>query len=341
MYSYCHIPHRASIFALSSVAIATSIFLATTWNIILLNHSVCLFIFTYASGVVGCLSVVIYYPFASRFSPFLTSAVSLGMGFTGLVASLLGILQQQLNISVGGYFMMIGLVLFGSCICYIGTFWKGFKQLSADPISNTSPNNILRSIVSEPETISVIGNILAQTNDSNRYILSVNYTSWLLIVNQFSICFIYYFLLGLVPYAVSYLEDGDSVLSRMYIGAMIMGSLGRFMCTWKVFRFKSIPLLFCFTFAQFLLGCVVGFQCFFAGKQWIPEDWIWIIVLSYVIFSGLNGYEDTLMYQIAAISQWNVTDVERITRFIGLSNQAGSFTGSIITFTIVACGVLQ
>jgi len=348
LYSYCHIPHRVSIFALSACAIATSIFLATTWDIIIVDHSLCLFLFTYVSGVIGCMSVVIYYPFASRFSPFLTSAVSLGMGFTGLIASLLGILQQQFDISVSGYFGLNTLILVCSCACFIGTLWKGFKPLSTDPIINVDPEDVVVTLSQKTLSQTLPSGETQQTQPepprvSNSYghCLTVNYTSWILILNQFSICFMYYFLLGLIPYSVAYLSDGGSVLSRMYIGGMILGSVGRFLCTWKIFRFKSLLLLLGFSVAQFILSLVVGFQCFSASKQWIPEEWIWVIVFCYVIFSALNGYEDTLIYQIAAVSQQLPSDIERITRFIGLSNQAGSFTGSILTFILVIIGVVE
>jgi Solute carrier family 52, riboflavin transporter len=62
------------------LGVAVCVLLAFFWQVQLSGHSVGLFVLTFFGGVTGALSVVTYYPFATRFGMTPTSAVSTGMG---------------------------------------------------------------------------------------------------------------------------------------------------------------------------------------------------------------------------------------------------------------------
>lgn len=169
----------------------------------------------------------------------------------------------------------------------------------------------------------------------------MNLNGWFLSINQVFNCFILYFLMGAIPYAVSNYSNGDDYLSWMYMGAMVSGSVGRFICTFDACRFNNSFFLLSCTMAQYVFGAFVAAQCFLGYDLWIPEDWIWTVVATYIVLAFINGYEDTLLYQVAVVKQRGHHNIQRVTLFIGLSNQAGAFCGSLCSFIFVVVGWLH
>eukprot|EP00013_Stygamoeba_regulata_P003990 CAMPEP_0177637588 /NCGR_PEP_ID=MMETSP0447-20121125/5048_1 /TAXON_ID=0 /ORGANISM="Stygamoeba regulata, Strain BSH-02190019" /LENGTH=478 /DNA_ID=CAMNT_0019139519 /DNA_START=84 /DNA_END=1517 /DNA_ORIENTATION=- len=95
------------------LGVVVCLLLGLFWRAQLDGHSVGLFILTFFGGVTGALSVVVYYPFATRFGITRTSAVSTGMGATAIIASVLGIIQSpgaQNRFAAWTYFLLLGIV---------------------------------------------------------------------------------------------------------------------------------------------------------------------------------------------------------------------------------------
>mmetsp|Transcript_36631 Transcript_36631/g.62903 ORF Transcript_36631/g.62903 Transcript_36631/m.62903 type:complete len:411 (+) Transcript_36631:55-1287(+) len=329
-HKFIRVPDAIFIIILQILAILVSIGLSLGWDIVWNNHSIVLLLLTGLSGLVGCMSVVIFYPFAAQYSAFLTSAISLGMGFTGLVSSLLGIFQNIVSFSIVTFFLWNTVIILLSLLAFIIVLFLKY-QGSLKPSSVAEISNEEKDFVCcEPE-ISINGDIL-YVDELDNTKKSINNISIFLMICQLVNCFIYYFLLGAIPYAVDDYENDSSLTSSMYIGGMILGSLGRFLCTFRFFRTSNIIFIISITILEYILGIYVGIQCIY---HWVPSSYAWTIVLSFIIFSGINGYEDTLLYQVAAIVQTEDKNIERVTRFIGLSNQGGAFLGSIISVVFV------
>ena len=61
--------------------------------------------------------------------------------------------------------------------------------------------------------------------------------------DQFILCFVYYFLMGAIPYSVAGYENSGTLMSWMYTGGLIVGSLARFICSFpKLLFFHLIPM---------------------------------------------------------------------------------------------------
>lgn len=333
-YDYIKISQKILILALQICSIGTALAIAFCWDIIWSNHSILLLIFSGLSGLVGCMSVVIFYPFASKSSPFLTSAISLGMGLTGLISSLLGIIQTIYSISVQNYFIFNALILVYSLLSFLVVIYLSKRRDNSTPTELSKIDDcLINSNIQDKEFIDDEDN--KSENFEITEIQKLSKSSHFLIASQLINCFIYYLLLGVVPYAVDEFENSSNLLSVMYIWGMTFGSIGRFLCTFAFFRSKSQILVISCLLIQYILGIFILIQCFF---HVIDSYWIWSVIISYIIFSGINGYEDTLLYQIAAIIQSDVRNIEKITRYIGLSNQAGAFCGSILSFMLIEFG---
>ena len=315
------IPYEIYIGVLILLAIVTCYCLAFLWSITYFDYPIYLWTLTIFSGSIGCVSVVIFYPFSSCYNPILTSAISLGGGLTGLIPSLLGIIQTESDdFTVKQFFLWLSSFLFASLLAFVVSFHPQLIGKKRD----TKFTELNETITDQPSYNHIF--------NEDKFVMKP--LGYVLIANQFSLCFIYYFLIGAVPYAVpdSIFSNGDSLLSSMYIGGMALGSIGRFLCSFSKLRFSSKPFIFICTGIQLVLGIFVFSQCV---AEWITGDWIWTVVFCFILFSGLNGYQDTLLYQIAALVHQNVSHIEKLTRYIGLSNQFGAFVGSIISFLIV------
>lgn len=78
-------------------SIAVCISLTWLWNLqISSTFSFGVMIATFCSGLVGCVSVVLFYPFASLYNFTLISALSTGMGANGLIASILALIEVEI-----------------------------------------------------------------------------------------------------------------------------------------------------------------------------------------------------------------------------------------------------
>jgi len=159
----------------------------------------------------------------------------------------------------------------------------------------------------------------------------------LLIVNQFIICLIFYFLIVSIPFAVQ--NFNTNLTTYIYTGSIFIGSVGRFFCIFNKLRFSSPFFIISVTLIQVILGIYLTIQCFI-GYELQSETYAWIIANIYIVVAFLNGYEDTLLYQVAAMTQ-EPHMIEKITRYIGLSNQAGAFLGSILSFIFVELNLLH
>ena len=329
-YKYAHLKDWIWVTIIQLLAIATAFGIAFGWDVVWGNYSVVLLFLAALSGFVGCMSVVVFYPFAAKSSPFLTSAISLGMGLTGLVSSILGILQTLLGFSVEAYFVMNAVILIFSFMSFgVVMLYNHWQRKNSVPATLIDDSLTLESESPEEETIN------SDTPPLYNAIEPLSKESHMLCGVQCVNCFIYYLLLGVIPYSVNQFENDSELLSIMYIWGMVLGSVGRFLCTFATFRTSSKPFMIICVTTQYILGIYILLQCFFT---FVSSTWIWTIILSYIIVNAVNGYEDTLLYQVAAIIQHDSRNIERITRYIGLSNQAGAFCGSILSFILIELG---
>ncbi|KAL6061266.1 hypothetical protein QOT17_013016 [Balamuthia mandrillaris] len=119
-------------------AIALSILIALFWdktsrlagNSEHQQHSVALWLLTSGSGLVGCFSVVTFFPLASLFQDSITSALSTGLGLTALLPVLLALIQNpggDPRFRVDTFFYILSGFLGLSFGCFL-VLWFSIRQ---------------------------------------------------------------------------------------------------------------------------------------------------------------------------------------------------------------------
>jgi len=321
LQSYHIIRYSISMGFVLVLSIVVSIFISFFWDHKYMTfgsmHSVGVLTLTFFAGMVGCLSVVIFFPFASQYHPALTSAISTGMGVNALFASIIALIQNpgdHARFGVSWYFAILSILLIGSLLCFL--FSLNSSQVESCRIRNQEYNN--------PE---VKQNLLNETSSNPISSMDVLRRSFISIANQFYNCFMNYILISVLPYSVQGYSNSDQLLMWLFTLGMISGSLARFSSAYiKIYHITAINIVQTF-FWIFL------FTMSFLGKE--PNGINgWIIVVANVLFSAMNGYEDTIIYQKVQ-KELDGQYVERASRFVGLSNQAGAFAGTAVALTLV------
>ena len=336
-----YVPNNYIISLLLIFAIFVSMLIAGFWEqtITFFNTSTSLplLALAFCSGLVGTTSVVLYYPFASRFSPVFTSAISLGMGLTGAVSSILASIQYVFNFSVSLFFIFNAIILVFCLLSFIVIIIVSKKILVVHQPINFYIADEEKQLNKEIETQTTLEPLTVVSMVKNDLKSQSEFYAILLISNQFLICLIFYFLIVSIPFAVQ--NFSTELTTYIYTGSIFIGSVGRFFCIFSKLRFSSPFFIIPVTLVQVILGIYLAIQCF-TGYALQNEAYAWVIANIYIFVAFLNGYEDTLLYQVAAITQ-EPERIEKITRYIGLSNQAGAFLGSILSFIFVEFNLLH
>jgi len=368
------LPYSLSISGIIVLAIIDSFLVGCFWdvevNILNSMHSVTLLVWTFLAGCVGCLSMVIFFPFASQYDPVLISATSTGMGCNGLLASLIALIQNpgsntQPRFSVFVYFLLFTLVLFLS----LGSFliilnWNiiqhykfDYQQatkaadvslkisnererllVSSESQSSESASSVREEISIEAKTTEPIGKdegslTISQTWLSNLGVLKLASKP---ILNQFYNCLLNYSLLSIAPYSVMGFSNSSELLMWLITLGMIFGASGRFLTS-----FFHHPFLIPINLLQTVLSIYILVMSFF-GKS--PLQMLgsggWILVMVNAFFSLINGYQNAILFQ-SIHKDFPSNLIEKVSQFVGMSNQIGAFIGTMISFILVISGAIS
>eukprot|EP01113_Clastostelium_recurvatum_P032520 TRINITY_DN4191_c0_g1_i3.p1 TRINITY_DN4191_c0_g1~~TRINITY_DN4191_c0_g1_i3.p1 ORF type:complete len:334 (-),score=34.95 TRINITY_DN4191_c0_g1_i3:62-1063(-) len=308
----------------------------------------------FLAGLVGCLGVIVFYPFAAVYHYKLLPALSTGMGCSGLVAALLAIAQNPAapRFSVTWFFVLEGvLIVFSLASFMILKFHPLYNHISPYENINTSASRVVSEDVEDdvgPDRIQeseeteiappapsyakphrsivdIVQDIVYQKDFPLAYIAM-----------QVFICADFYILTGIGPYAVYSYPNSADLLMWMNIGGAIAGTVGRLVTGLLGninvngglgMRAAGMLSVFSAVLSVYLLAMVFG------GPS-MQHAGGWIIVIINCLFNGVYGFTDTLIFLLARRDHTGLAGPERVIRIISVANQVGAFVGSVTSFAL-------
>eukprot|EP01060_Flectonema_neradi_P035119 TRINITY_DN6360_c0_g1_i1.p1 TRINITY_DN6360_c0_g1~~TRINITY_DN6360_c0_g1_i1.p1 ORF type:complete len:464 (+),score=54.35 TRINITY_DN6360_c0_g1_i1:48-1439(+) len=362
------------------VEVAVCLLLCFTWDEYIGGHSIPLLLTTFLGGVVGCTSKVTWFPFAGDYRKEAISAMSTGMGMSGLLGVLLGAAQgaanDNQNFDVSIFFLILlalsALGMLSFLLMLLPSFAAQWKITSMySPVNNEeddalnndncqdiqSPPSVISSVLSSACTeasiitgpVPVPGGVgettVKGTKATFRQAVKV---AKLELAAAFINSFLNYMVMpGMLPYLQ---EDKGKVFyatAFYYLANMI----GRFVPTYIV-----LPNLFP------LMGMLLGITVYLlylaiqvnedipttGGKPFIFGDvdvWWWSVGVPVFFFSLLNGYTATMVAKAVKLKEekGDVLPDERevVLQVIGLLNQIGSLIGTYISLALATGDVYR
>eukprot|EP01028_Stygiella_incarcerata_P010247 TRINITY_DN52143_c0_g1_i1.p1 TRINITY_DN52143_c0_g1~~TRINITY_DN52143_c0_g1_i1.p1 ORF type:complete len:438 (+),score=101.35 TRINITY_DN52143_c0_g1_i1:164-1477(+) len=331
-------------------AIGLSVFWDSTIHSGSSEHSIWLFVFTFFSGVVGCTGVVVVFGHVSLFKKHYVSAISTGLGGSGLITAVLSLIQgggsNSLRFSVGVFFIVMGSIMACSLVCYFvinSRKWKKkfakkecLDEAEMDASISRSPSIDMGDIAggNTDENVILLDGSATSTKTENvnahPSMKEVFSLSSFMFVNVFCTGFMTYFLIpGIEPFLVD--SDDDPILLWI-ANAFLVGNLfGRVITTWFVF-----PKVVLTNVSQFLLGAFLVVAALMSHTSFFSTIRISLVIVVF-FFSALNGYTSTMVYFIAH-RDCPPAIVDMASRWCSVFNQVGALTGTFVGLGCVELG---
>ena len=349
------------------IEVLVCLLLCFTWNKYIGGHSIPLLLTTFLGGVVGCTSKVTWFPFAGDYRKEAISAMSTGMGMSGLLGVMLGAAQgaandtQNFDVSVF-FIILLGLSLLGMLAFVLMQFtsfvqrWKPdsmYALVGGDDESAhqdiQSPQSIISSMLSTAHTeTSIITGPLpvpGGTGDTADVGTSATFKQAFRIAKielaaAFMNSFLNYMVMpGMLPYFQADKGKVFYATAFYYLANMI----GRFIPTYIVIA-KLLPLMV-------LLSGITSYLLYIAIElDGIPTNenkpfifgnvnvWWWSVGVPVFFFSLLNGYTATMVAKAVKIKEEQLiicpSEREVVLQAIGLLNQIGSLLGTYISLAL-------
>jgi len=324
LMSFVKISEKYSIIFFTLLGIVSCIVLGFFWkgstHVFGKDISIALLVFSFTSGLVGCTLVLVLYAFASNYRRLFTSALSTGMGLSGIVSALLALAQNagtHPRFSVAVYFSIIAFIMFLGLISFFVILWKqdNFKK----PTENVGIN-------AETPLVDV-------QQGSKKYYekKEIILAAASPIINQLLTSGMVYFVQpGLLPY----LTQSSQILLWMNNSYMVFNMLGR-MAT------GAIHIWNCFLLNIFQ-GLLFGYMLLVAiiqHKNFPVTSWILVPVI--ILFALLNGYTTTMVYIVVDHKVEEIELSKKIRRWVALCNQIGSLSGSYLCLLLISLHAFQ
>eukprot|EP01122_Echinamoeba_exundans_P009541 TRINITY_DN3404_c0_g1_i1.p1 TRINITY_DN3404_c0_g1~~TRINITY_DN3404_c0_g1_i1.p1 ORF type:complete len:560 (-),score=70.47 TRINITY_DN3404_c0_g1_i1:314-1966(-) len=232
-----------------------------------------------------------------------------------LVQTGLWIFITQPRLSVQVFFFILAGVIALTILCFI---WIVLHKL---------PRSFLNSFESE-KTPLLTNEIEGDSVPSLPLIASLKPIAMPLF-HECYISILQYILVGILPYAF----NGYGETSRVFLfwntfAPIIVGAIGR-LATIKIKYLNLLPQ----SLVQTGLWIFITVQCFVQHDKTVLA-WPIATIVCNTVYTALYGYEDTLNYQLIHV-YLEPQYFERGSRFMGVFNQIGAFTGSFIGFFLV------
>lgn len=290
------------------------------WSWSVSNRSWGLIVGAFVSGIVGCTMMLVIWSFTSRYRTIYTSALSGGLGLSGLIPSLVSIAQNAGShpaFSPQWYFCFCLVVMCMSlcCLLCVVNTTKGQALLRRIPTSvkvdgTLSINQSLQASSLPPLSSAIFRSALAP----------ILHQLWTSLV-------VYFALPGLPPYVF-----GQDSLRFAYLTFMIANTSGRMLAgKFVTKRFSILNTLQTIILCYFIsVACKVEFM-YHPGFS---------LLIAMFIFAAVNGYTTTLCYVDAAdcVGQEHAP---RVCRWVAIAEQTGSLGGQLMCTAAIAFGIFD
>jgi len=293
------------------------------------ERSVGIWVLSTLAGAVGSLSTLVMIPFASWYGPIYTSAITTGMASSGLVASILSLIQapeiEPSLLSVKHYFLVtLGITL----LSFISAFVISFVPRVTLDIDETKT-------------------IIEDSDGVQRMLLPVKETSFSFcalvqellspVLNQCYISIMAYTILGLLPYLVVGFEQQarNTIVFWLTLTGVFFGALGRALTA--KFYFYNLRVT---TILQVGLWSYLIIMVFVQQSSSVHVAWGWLSVCCNALHAFVYGFADTTNYhKVAYHLPADPNLIEKGSRIVGVSNQVGALIGSLTSFMLALYGL--
>ncbi|CAK4092963.1 unnamed protein product [Aphanomyces euteiches] len=342
---------RSAIWVLLGLGVATCVLLALFWDRTTYfwghEHSTALLGLVFFGGAVSATTTVVYYPFVSSFPPVFTSALSTGEGLSGVVAGVLGIIQDPgsnaMNISVSGFFLCaasvfaIAMVAFSFLVHSPIALEMQHSRYNEDPgdydCKFTPPIQPSRTKSSEnmPLMNRPGPHHFASSRSRRDYVLR---KLWKPLVCQVLLCAMSF---GVIPSIMPFLgnkyQDSAQVLKWSSVLSMACDPLARFLTSF--YRWYNVPVL---ATATMLLGITMTLSATSADPIFSTLPYGGIApVAANCIFVFLFAYSQTMVYlTLKREVRFNESYAKTAYQWSGFLAQIGALLGTVIIFPLVS-----
>jgi len=273
------------------------------------NTSYMLLVCGFIGGALGNTSTLVFFALVTNYQPVMTTALSAGYGLSGLITSALSIAQTKYNFSVKIFFVVNIAVIVSSILSFAVLVHSSIGKSLEQP-KIFSPENINGSYrkFKRPKLISYI---------------------WLSLLTMFWVSILTFYVPGMIPYmtekssTMNYLNGIFLVFPP--VGAAIAG----------LFKIYFLPIT---AILQTLVFAYILVPVFQPGLIPLPE---WLLYLLMIVFSLFSGYNTTMVYLRARrdlsnpLAIFDSSTIEKVTRYIALSNQIGAMVGIFVNDGII------
>ena len=336
VYRDSFISIRTTVWLLLFLNCVSCVALALFWRVTNGEHSIVILLCTFTGGIVGILSIVTLYPWATSFQqPRAVSAISTGTAASSLIGSLLGLAQGAGEISQRFspfvYMLLLSLVALASSYCfYLLNSNRGNSRVNTMDLENTVGNHnssIVTSLIEKPSKTEATGGC---PNELTMKELLLKIISPIFV--QFLNCTLNY---ALLPGIIPFLTCGHTLTFWFTLLISFSNVLGRFISTFYQNTDHLLPFLTFVMVILFALGMFLAGSGVTTKKHSINEIFAGIGV---ALFAALNGYIESLVFLVPSriLERETEGSKEMALQAVGVCGQVGAFIGTLSTAGLVS-----
>ncbi|EQC38302.1 hypothetical protein, variant [Saprolegnia diclina VS20] len=344
---------RTAIWGLLSMGIVVCVLLSIFWDQTSVffghEHSTALLVLVFFGGMVSSTTSVVYYPFVATFPPLFTSALSTGEGLSGVIAGVLGIIQDpgatHMHITVGGYFFygaVVFLVALLAFVFLVKSPWATQIQASMyredggdfdykfTPPLKRAPSPAMKMNETLPLVLPQSKHQFSTAVERRNYVVS---KLWKPLLCQVVLCAMSFGVIpSILPFLGSKYSNSAEVLKWSSVLSMACDPLARFLTSF--YRWYNVTVL---TSLTVLLGALMAVSATTAHPIFSSYALGGIApVVGNCVFVFLFAYSQTMAYlTLKREVRYNEAYAKTAYQWSGFLAQMGALLGTVIIFPLV------
>ena len=336
VYRDSFISIHATVWLLLFLNCVSCVALAFFWRVIDGEHSIVILGCTFTGGIVGILSIVTLYPWATSFQqPRAISALSTGTAASSLIGSLLGLAQgagqNTQRFSPFVYMLLLSLVALASSYCFylLNSSRRRFRVNTMDPENSVGNENssMAKALIEKPSKTEAGG---GYPNELTMRELLLKIISP--VCMQFLNCALNY---ALLPGIIPFLACGHTLTFWFTLLISFSNVFGRFISTFYQNTGHLLPFLTFVMIILFALGMFLACSDVSIKKYFLTEIFTGIGI---ALFAALNGYIESLVFLVPSriLNKETEGSVEMALQVVGVFGQVGAFIGALSSAALVS-----
>ena len=301
------------------------------------DSPVLLLVLSTCSGVVGVMSLVLFFPHAYKSARLdngrsicsLNTGTAIANLFLAIMAMVQGPGLDVPNFSMGAYFGICVVIFVMALMGWVGTIAFEPKLETADDVEEAPEEQRDTMIGGEPEFQFDFWKVLLpiakdpRFREANKVQLTLNALA--------------FFLPGVVPFSVAHFPNPELALQYLTISQLVAQTIGisiTGILSLRTERLTALLIVGILIWIPVVVLSIMNPLDSFSSRQ---ENATLPIVLN-ALFQFLYGYLSTTCFQVVGSRCKDGENGEHVTRVLGFLNQVGSMAGSIVGYLVVTQG---